>query len=166
MEKQENLSSCPQIQKAWSCLKLTAMAILLLFPTLLVACQDDKQEEVVQQAAQQFAEAYFNLDFAKAAQSCTPSSRRWLELRASNLTETDLQVFNDHGKYATCKTTPPEMLNDTTATVQLTMHDFLSADSIGRTAVIKEEAHFELTLKAKGEQWLVDLLQPLFETKP
>lgn len=149
-----------------SCHKLglwLAAAWLFAVVALCSSCKGDNPSDAIEQGARQFAEAYFNLQFKKAAQWTTPGSRQWLEFRASNITEADIEVYNAQQQTATCEVEDIRQMDDTTALVTIKMHNLLAADSIGTVASIKDEATYELTLKGHDTQWQVQLDAPLFE---
>lgn len=140
-----------------------AAAWLSVAVALCGSCTNNDQTDAIKQGAQQFSEAYFNLQFKKAAQWATPASRQWIEFRASNITEADIKVYNAQQQTATCEVEDIRQIDGATALVTIKMHNLLAADSIGTPANIKDEATYELTMKGQGTQWQAQLDAPLFE---
>lgn len=139
---------------------------IVAFLLLLSACNGSEQMEMVKQQAQLFAESYFNLQFEKAAQCCTPSSQQWIAFHVSNLTQADVDLYNERQLTALCSVDEVTFQSDNEAIVRITMHDFLAADSIGVRATTKAEGSFQISLKKDNEQWLVSMSAPLSELKP
>ena len=125
---------------------------------LATACQEMRQteDEAANSQALAFAQAYFNLDFERAARLATPESRKWLSFAASNLEQRDLDLWNAQAEPAVAEiggTT--EWVDDTTRTVAITVKDFLQLDTIGQEANMVDEAAFRLTTVKREGKWLV-----------
>lgn len=140
---------------------LLLMATLLLMVVFLAACGKDDAEKDLKETSQLFGEAWFNFDFSKAEWFCSPDSRRWIEFHASNIRQEDLDVYNEMGQRATCDVEHVELVNDSTVTVVLSVHDFLQTDSIDRPARLRDNAQVRITLKGNDGGWMVDLAEPL-----
>ena len=79
-----------------------------------------------------FANYYFNWHFPKAVKYCTQESERWLRYAASNVNETDVELLRQKPEDASIEITDIDFGDDeTSATVTLTVHNFLQMDSIG-----------------------------------
>ncbi len=63
------------------------------YPTLNnVSSQDEDPLETV---AEDFASALYNWQYEKALQMATPESAKWLQMAASQITEDDINYFNE-----------------------------------------------------------------------
>lgn len=138
---------------------ISKIALLFLATLLIVACAS-KEDKVIESVAIGFGQHYFNLRFADAAKMCTPESQKWISYRATNITQSDLDVYNAQSDTAVCDIDDFEEYSDS-AKISLKVCNFLSKDSIGDNAHICEEATFVINLKKEGSAWHVDLREPL-----
>lgn len=129
----------------------------------LAACQSSTSEHSdVEKVAEDFAKAYFNYDFEKAAQLATADSRKWLEYEASNLSHGDIDMLRCQDEGADAVVVGTDYNGGGWAMVSVTARNFLLADSIGGAGRIVDEHDFELKLR-KGDdgQWKVRMEGPL-----
>ena len=134
---------------------------------LLVACvpsQSDTDEEA-QEAATDFAEAYFNYDFKTAAKHSTPESEKWLRYAASNVTQEVVDLYNAQERRATTEVDDFYWNNDTTATVVIRISHYIADDSIAAAPRIAEEGLFRLTIVRRDGKMLVRMASPLRSEK-
>ena len=134
---------------------------------LLVACvpsQSDTDEEA-QEAAIDFAEAYFNYDFKTAAKHSTPESEKWLRYAASNVTQEVVDLYNAQERRATTEVDDFYWNNDTTATVVIRISHYVADDSIAAAPHIAEEGLFCLTIVRRDGKMLVRMASPLRSEK-
>lgn len=129
----------------------------LLLATLLAACGHADTDEQVREAAERFANAYFNYDFKTALSLCTPESERWLRFSASNVTEADLEALRAMESGAEVATADVESLGTDAATVSVTVDNFLQRDTIGRPGHVENGQTFRLNLSLRQGKWLVSL---------
>lgn len=120
----------------------------------LAACQgENSTERAVGEAANKWAEAYFNWDFPEAANYVTTESERWLRYAASNVTEADLEQLRQLDAAITIEAV--DMGNDTSATATIRVADFLRQDSIGRAGSRMAEGLFHILLVKRDNKWKV-----------
>ena len=103
-----------------------------------------------------FANNYFNWHFPKAVKYCTQESERWLRYAASNVNETDVELLRQKPEDASIEITDIDFGDDeTSATITLTVHNFLQMDTIGQEAHLVEEADFLLPMCMENGVWKV-----------
>lgn len=129
-------------------------ALLLL---LLAACRPSTTESQVCQAAETFAGAYFNYDFAKALKTSTPESAQWLRFAASNIYEADIEVLRAMESGAEVQAAEVETLSSDEATVAVTVDNYMQRDTLGHPGHVVSGQTYCLRLVKRGETWLVDL---------
>lgn len=132
------------------CILATAACVMTL-----LAC-DNGEEKDIERSAGDFAAAYFNLRYARAAELSTPDSEKWIRFKASNITQADLDVYNSAQDTATCTVNGMEICGDS-AIVAMTVNNVLVMDSIGKVANICKERDYRLILKKKEGKWAVRL---------
>lgn len=137
--------------------QVLAIAGIAIATMISCSCED---ENVAELCAKQFAQNYFNLRFKQAATLCTKSSEKWIRYHAANINSKDLDALNSQTDTATCIV---DDINDngSTAEVIITVKNFLSCDSIGKSGEMIKEAHFHLSMKKAGNTWRIDLDSPL-----
>ena len=105
-----------------------------------------------------FANNYFNWHFQKAVKYCTQESERWLRYAASNVNETDVELLRQKPEDASIEITDIDFGDDeTSATVTLTVHNFLQMDSIGQDPQPIEQADFQLPMCMEKGLWKIKL---------
>lgn len=134
---------------------ILSIAGLSLTSGTMCSCHSE-EENAAEQRAVQFAQDYFNLRYSQAARQCTESSVKWIKLRASGITQDDIDSHNAQTDSATCVV---DAINDDGDHVIVTVNvcNFLRCDSIGVSGYMCKEATFDIPLARKGERWLVDL---------
>ena len=135
----------------------TARAIIAAIIALqATACLPDERQESknMEQAAENFADAYFNHDYAKAVELATPESERFLRFRASNISEADVNMLNQRGQEATVSIKSCEQTSDSSATAIIAVEDYLSFDSIEGGGRNIPSAEYRLQLVKRGKRWL------------
>ena len=106
-----------------------------------------------------FANNYFNWHFPKAMKYCTQESERWLRYAASNVNETDVELLRQKPEDASIEITDIDFGDDeTSATVTLTVHNFLQMDTIGQEAHLVEEADFNLPMRIENGVWKIRMV--------
>ncbi len=141
------------------------VTLFLCGTALCTACQSSPADEVQEalNTAERFATHYANLRMDEAFEHCTPESRPWLMLRASTLTERDLEVRNAAALEARVEVSDfrRELTNDSCARVQCTVYDVLMADSSERPARMSGKAVCTLPLVKRNGTWLIRLTAPV-----
>ncbi len=114
---------------------------------------EDKEIEVV---ALNFGNTYFNLDLHGAMNYCTPAGKEQVKFLASNLTQADLDVFNEASAQCEVEVEEMPLKTDSTATVILRVEPFVELGGIGQTATLQDEGHFCLRMMKSEGKWLVE----------
>ncbi|MDD6895277.1 MAG: hypothetical protein PUD51_05370 [Prevotellaceae bacterium] len=129
----------------------------------LSACRQSNTEHTeVEETALEFAQAYFNYDFARAAEMATADSRKWLEFEASNISQADIDLLRRQDSGAEIVVTDTDSNGGNWASARLTARNFLVADTLGKAGHFVEEQDFDLKLQRDSAgRWRVRMEGPL-----
>lgn len=117
-------------------------------------------EDTAEKRALRFAQNYFNLRYRQAATLCTEGSAKWIEYRAANIRQEDLDVLNAQSDSASCDI--DDITDDAdSATATIIVRNFLRCDSIGKKGTMCKEAKYKVEMRRVDEKWMVDLKSPL-----
>ena len=124
----------------------------------LCACTDHKNEEQLRDAANAFAQTYFNWQFNDALTHCTPSSQRWISYAASQVKQDDVDKLRsaEQGARSEIKKIHYDE-GDSVASVVMKIENFLSMDSLEAVGHFVESATYTLQLVQLNKQWKVRL---------
>ena len=139
--------------------KFLAVCALLL-PTLLVGCDVRKVafSREFDGSVDSFAVYFFNWRLDKAAQFCTPDSKKWLQFAASQVQAEDLeQMKNLPNNFAYSYEITQGDTKGVAAEVALNVENFFVLDSIGKPGRLKDSATFPLRLVKQDGTWKVKL---------
>ena len=130
-------------------------SFLALGILLLTSCleQEPVPNAEARNRVQAFAEAYFNYDFQRAAELVTPESMKWLRFAASNITEQQLQLLQQHE--VKVEADMSDYVNDTMQVVTLKVNNYLAPTPLGGEPTIKEQGTFRITLVKRDNKWKV-----------
>lgn len=143
-------------------MRLQLVAIVVATQLLAACIMVSDREKNIREDIGEFAVRYFNCDFAGAAECCTPESRKWISLAASQMTEADLDVLRAQKNAATVEVTAVCFDScDSLATVTVHVTDFMQTDTIGSAGHIIPEAMFTISAVCRDERWLVRMACPL-----
>ena len=121
----------------------------------------DNNNDETEVTASDFAMAYFNYDFSKAATLATDDSRKWLEFEASNITDGDIQTLRDAEEGAIVEVNSSTTEGDE-ATVEMTVKNYLYTDAIGKPGRMVEGKVITVKLKKQADgKWKVRMEAPL-----
>ena len=132
----------------------------LKYPTLIfmaiVAVACNRQSETftarqIENAVDSFATNYFNWHFLQAAQFVTDSSQVWLHYAASQVHQADIEILREK-EDATVEIEGITTTAPTTASVLVTVRNFLGMDTIGTEGHIVHKARFSLPVEEVQEQ--------------
>jgi hypothetical protein len=129
------------------------MKLLLLFATaiLIAGCDAGMTgDQQARNAAEDWADAYFNCDFKDAKEYVTEESQKWLQFAASNTTEQDLKLLQEAGGAQITVSEDFEEANDTMRLVTLTVNNCLTAKS-----ALSKEATFKVRVVKREVGWQV-----------
>ena len=116
----------------------------------LIQSADDKATEV----AVEWGEAFFNCDYHAAEALCTPESHRWLQFAASNTSQHDLDLLNQHAAEVEATDYFPDA-SDTLRVVELMVRNSVSPSINASESSQIEEALFHITVVKRDGQWKV-----------
>ena len=102
---------------------------------------------------------YYNWQYHQALRFTTPQSEQWLKLCASQLTQDDVDQLNQQEERPSYEIGEIEFLNDSTARIPLTVHNYLLTDTIGKAARLVNKGHFSLeaVYTTASQRWMIDL---------
>ena len=145
---------------------VAVLSMLLPMIFALSSCHRDEESQL-KTDIDVFATAYFNWRFFEALPACTPSSRPWLSYMASQVTQADIDVLRAQAEGAAYEIADIQYAeDDRSATVKVTVRNFLPMDSIGSTSKIMPKAQFNIPVVRTGEVWKVELSGVLRSVTP
>ena len=131
---------------------------LLAFALACFSCSGNlgSSESRLVTCADSFAVHYFNYHFADAMRFCTPESEKWLRYAASNVHQADIDKLRAQEEPATVEIGETEINEtDSTATISMTVSNFLRMDSIGTSGHWVSHATFKFQAVCKNKQWKI-----------
>lgn len=145
---------------------MTCRILYALLPFFLISCGASNDEKAALQTAQNFCNAFLNLDFLEADKYCTTDSHIWIENYASVLDQRDADSIRKF-KYKPEFTLTDLCISDSVGTVKCKVVHPIVFDSIGIPACQSEETyHYTLLLKKESdEKWLIKMEGPLRNEK-
>ena len=127
---------------------------LLFMAALLAGCGlVDDGNRAAREVALEWADAYFNCDFHQAEEYITPEGGKWLRFAASNITEQQLQLLQQHE--VKVEADMSDYVNDTMQVVTLKVNNYLAPTPLGEEPTIKEQGTFRITLVKRDNKWKV-----------
>ena len=129
--------------------------VLFLSVILLIsACTGHDSPQAV---AESFLEAYLDCRFDEAAKMASPEVGTMLHWRASQLTQAELELLNEHPVADVTVEDAEEA--DGEWVVTLRAIDALLMDSIGQPAHVGDARYRVVLVRAEGKRWRVSSLQ-------
>ena len=127
---------------------------------LLTACHQQENDPYAEarQRVQDFAEAYFNYDYQRAAELITPESMKYLRFAASNITQQDIDTLNAQEMPTAVEVTDYwQAPGDSTGTATVEVTDYLQKTTIGGGMELVDEATFQLTVVEREGMYYVKM---------
>ena len=126
---------------------------------LLNGCNGHQgSESQLKESADSFSNAYFNWQFKRAVPYVSNSSVVWLRYAASQVHQEDVDSLRKKAQGASCKINDVNFNDDdVTATVLVTVKNYLRMDTIGNVASNIDKAVFKLDMKYENNQWKVKM---------
>ena len=119
-------------------------------------------EDQLKADADSFATYYYNWHFVQAAKYCTPGSERWLSYMASNVRQRDIDSLRSKAEDATVEIGDIQYGDDgTSATVSVSVSNFLQMDSIGSEPHLVVQSACLLPMTLDEGRWKVRMDSPL-----
>lgn len=132
--------------------------IYFLTAMLMMAGCEEKPvspDELARDKAKDFAEAYFNFDFKEAQEHVTPESAKWLAFAASNVTQREVDLYNQLEEKPTINVSNVDWTTDSTATVIVEVSKAVHKEVIGEESRIEDEAFYQLTVVEREDVYYV-----------
>lgn len=131
--------------------------------SLCAGCGSHEGDEgQLREGVDSFATYYYNWHFDRALRFCTPSSEPWLRFMASNVTQEDVDSLRAGEEDATVEVTGIAYHGEgDSATVSVSVANFLQMDSLGKAPHRVNEATFCLPAVIHGGKWKVRMDSPL-----
>ncbi len=134
-------------------IKHGTLCLITLF--ICFACQQKKQEIIVEQAASKFSEYFYNLNYPAAEALATPSSANLLKFLASNVRQQDLDLLHAQTPATVSILESSIDSNGEEAQVICQISNALVIDIIKSKAEITESLVDTLQLTKVGSKWLI-----------
>ena len=144
------------INRLFTCFIITA------YFSVILSCSnkhDAEQNEIkaISETADSFVERYFNFDLIGTSKLCTKESVKWISFLASNITQEDINMLRAQDAAAAYVNLNVDKTSDTTATSSYKVMNFLMIDTLGRPALITDEAFYKINLVKRNGRWLVKM---------
>ncbi|MBO4827545.1 MAG: hypothetical protein J5506_10020 [Prevotella sp.] len=133
-------------------------SVLFIATLFCVSCTDgfSGREGRLEACADSFATHYFNYQFEAARRFCTPESEQWLKYAASNVHQADVDVLKTLSEGAGIEIERISIDDgDSTATVYISVSNFLCMDTIGTQGHMMRHARFVLPAIYADRQWKI-----------
>ena len=113
-------------------------------------------ENKVTECVDSFAIHYFNYQFFQTKPFVTNDSEKWLELAASNVTQSDIDILRNQEQAATIETENITFNSgDSVAIASIKVHHFLDMNNIAAGSRFVDEGSFHLTVVRNEGKWKV-----------
>lgn len=133
--------------------------VALFFLVFLGGCGNhgDGDERQLADCVDSFSQYYYNWEYYRLAPFVTPESLPWLRFASSQVSQSDLDTLGGRSVGASWEQGEVEYTSDSTATVYLTVHDYLRMGAIGEAGRLQAADRYRLCLKYIDNRWRVDL---------
>lgn len=147
-------------------MKTNVIGLLFLFLLPGTSCsRQDEAKKAVTKASEDFATAYFNMQYNKAATLATAGSHKWIRFKASNITQKDIEVYNTNQTVSVARAEEISFTSDSTAEVVCRVVHVLNTDSLEQNIRPDETRIYHLSLVLQDNTWLVRMAGPLRNVK-
>ena len=131
------------------------MKQLLLFMAtiLMVGCDmgiDGDQQ--AKNAAEAWADAYFNCDYKDASGYVTPESQKWLQYAASNTTAEELKVLKDAGG---AQVAVEELFDEANDTMRLVTLNVTNSLKPSKNPELVKNGIYKVVVVKRADSWQV-----------
>ncbi|MBM6992787.1 MAG: hypothetical protein I3J02_05925 [Prevotella sp.] len=134
---------------------------LVVVGVIVASCKQDKESQLIDQV-NSFSKAYFNWQFHRAVSLCTEESVQWLSYMASQVNQSDVDALRAMPEGATFEIGEVSYQEpDSTASVKVRVHHYLSMDTLGKAGRPTEQADFVVPVVFRHGRWKVNLSSPL-----
>lgn len=126
-----------------------------------VSCTGEStSEHGLTEVADSFSKQYFTWHLDRSLCYTDSFGTKWVQYVSSNITPADLDVIKSTQEQPTYEIGESEMIDDTTALVEVQLSNVLLLDTIGTTIHFYEEATRHLHLRNVEGRWKVCNVQP------
>ena len=124
---------------------------------VLAGCALSPEDQTAEDTARQWAEAYFNFDYQRAAGLTAAEGIRWLRFAASNTSQAELDLMAHQAASVDVEDvdTHSDREYDTLRTVTLRVRPYVRPALLGTEPALAEEGRFTLTVVRRDGRWLV-----------
>ncbi|WP_278372752.1 hypothetical protein [Segatella bryantii] len=137
------------------CLLIIIIALCMIFTNSCSEKELSKEELLIAQV-DSFANYYYNWRFKDAMPYCTSTSEKWLKYASSNVHDVDIDTLRNQTEGASCEIEDVEINENTnTATVKITVKNFLQMDTIGTSCHMINEGSFTLQAIYINRNWKI-----------
>jgi hypothetical protein len=144
---------------------LLSSALLIMGFLSLSSCGSDKEEQLIKTVSS-FSDSYFNWQYFRSVEYCTPESKQWLSYMASQVDESDIEALRTQEEGATVEIENVDILpGDSVAKIKVKVYNYLNMDTIGVKGKPVDEATFVILMKRNDGVWKVQLTAPLRAVK-
>jgi len=114
--------------------------------------------EIVDEAATQWAEAYFNYQFDRASKYVTPESRKWIRFAASNLSEQDIDLLRQQENMAAVSLLDCELADDSTWIATIEVSNYVKTDSLNLVGhLVDNDTKFQIKIVERDKRMYVKM---------
>lgn len=153
-------------------INIKLVSAFLLSPVLLMmgclslsSCGDGNEKQLVETVSL-FSDSYFNWQYFRSVDYCTPDSKQWLSYMASQVDEADVEALRMQEERATVEIGNVDMLpGDSVAMVKVEVYNYLNMDTIGTKGNTVDKGSFIIRVKRNDGVWKVQLTAPLRAVK-
>ena len=125
------------------------------YPALYnVSSQDEDPLETV---AEDFASALYNWQYEKALQMATPESAKWLQMAASQITEDDINYFNEQEESVDIELNSIDQLSDTSAVAEYQLGNMVVKDLLATSPRLVSDTTTHINLVKRHGKWFADM---------
>ena len=130
---------------------------------IIISCgssHDGKEEDAATECAENFARAFYNLQYKESLDYTTPESERFVRYQAAIITEKDVETVRNADEGATISIESFDWESpdaDTSAIISIQVENFLKLDSIQSLGHIEEKEAQQLRVVKRDGKWRVDL---------
>jgi hypothetical protein len=137
--------------------KIIVPFIIIGVTTLIASCHTTvSEDERIGERVDSFATYYFNWQYDKAAEYCTPPSIKWLEFAASQVREGDVEQLKAKESQLTTEIISIDYSPDEQqARVKQRVSNYMEARGFGEPPAKCEEGIYEWTLVKEKRAWLI-----------
>ncbi len=134
------------------------LSAIMAFTFLSCDFGNTEGSDLTDEAAVQWAEAYFNYQFERATRYVTPESRKWLRFAATNMSEQDVEVLRKQDGPAEVSLLDCMQTDDSTWTATIEVSRFMERDSLNTPGhMVTGDVEFEVQIVERNKRMFVKM---------